>query len=179
MRKKATANFASKRAHVALLHSGLSLAIAESCTGGWVTKLLTDHSGASRYLKGGVVVYSNETKRKLLGMRINDTESAARKEVAIEMARSALSIFGADIGVATTGYMDSGLELTNWLRKRKLTGIAYVAVAFRHQAKIATRCGRFFLKGTRRQNRLSSSTAALHLIVKIIQTKGAPREHFK
>lgn len=143
--------------HRELTRLGLTLATAESCTGGWIAKFFTDHSGASKYFKGGVVVYSNAMKRKILGVPICDQNSAVTRRVACEMAKRALRLFKADIAVSTTGYMEPPKK-----------GLAYVCVAARRGAGITLRCERIILRGTRRQNRVSTSTAAVHLIGKIL-----------
>jgi nicotinamide-nucleotide amidase len=149
-------NEASKRVHRLLTRLGLSLATAESCTGGWIAKLITDHSGSSTYFRGGAVVYTNAAKREFLGVKISDDEEAVTRRVAIAMAKNALRVFRSNLAISTTGYMEPPI------------GNSYVAVAFRRGARIKTRCEYLRLNGTRHQNRVSTSTAALHLIVKTI-----------
>ncbi len=89
----------------ALVHRGWSLALAESCTGGLVTKMLTDYSGSSEYLRGSVIAYANEVKRDLLGVSQSSLSAhgAVSKEVAIEMATGAARVLRTDVGVAVTG----------------------------------------------------------------------------
>jgi nicotinamide-nucleotide amidase len=83
----------------------LTLATAESCTGGWIGKLLTDVSGSSEFFRGGVVSYSDEAKRDLLGVRASDLEQygAVSEVVAGQMAAGVRSRFQADVGLSVTG----------------------------------------------------------------------------
>ena len=88
-----------------LLDSGSTLAVAESCTGGSIAERITSVPGASAYFKGGVIVYSSESKEHLLGVK-NDTikkHSVVSKEVSEEMAMGALTKFNSDYAIATTG----------------------------------------------------------------------------
>ena len=83
----------------------VTLAFAESCTGGEVAKRLTDLPGASTVFKGGVVTYTNEAKATLLGIDpdVINTEGAVSYEVAAEMAEDIRVILKADIGIGVTG----------------------------------------------------------------------------
>ncbi|MEM6327861.1 MAG: nicotinamide-nucleotide amidohydrolase family protein, partial [Bacteroidota bacterium] len=84
---------------------GRTIALAESCTGGAIAARLTRISGASDYLVGGVVAYSNAIKQGLLGVSDDDLEThgAVSEPVALAMARGARARLGADLGLATTG----------------------------------------------------------------------------
>lgn len=83
----------------------LMLATAESCTGGWIAKALTDLSGSSAWFEAGVVSYSNQAKMSLLGVRAETLErtGAVSEQTALEMASGALARFGTDVAVAVTG----------------------------------------------------------------------------
>ena len=83
----------------------VTLAFAESCTGGEVAKRLTNLPGASTVFKGGVVTYTNEAKATLLGIDpdVINTEGAVSYEVAAEMAENIRAILKADIGIGVTG----------------------------------------------------------------------------
>ncbi|WP_233842007.1 CinA family protein [Dyella sp. 2HG41-7] len=85
-------------------HSSM-LASAESCTGGWIAKTLTDLSGSSAWFEAGVVSYSNAAKMSLLGVRRETLErfGAVSKETALEMASGAVDRLNADVAVAVTG----------------------------------------------------------------------------
>jgi nicotinamide-nucleotide amidase len=84
---------------------GATLVTAESCTGGWIAKTLTDVAGSSSWFECGVVAYSYEAKEALLGVRPETLEhhGAVSRETVIEMVSGALARFGATVAVAVTG----------------------------------------------------------------------------
>lgn len=88
-----------------LIQRGEMLATAESCTGGWIAKALTDLSGSSAWFECGAVTYSNEAKESLLGVRAETLlrHGAVSRETVIEMVVGALGRFGATVAVAVTG----------------------------------------------------------------------------
>lgn len=83
----------------------LSIAVAESCTGGLIADRITDISGSSVYFDRGTVTYSNKSKIELLGVppELIDIHGAVSKEVAEAMARGVRRVAGTDIGLSTTG----------------------------------------------------------------------------
>lgn len=95
---------------VADLLEGRFVATAESCTGGLLAARLTERPGASAYVTGGVVAYSNEAKAELLGVDpgLIERHGAVSPEVADAMAAGALSRFGADVAVSVTGVAGPG-----------------------------------------------------------------------
>ena len=88
-----------------LKEKGLTLAVAESCTGGYIGKLLTDIPGASAAFAGGFITYSNEAKINLLGVSPETLQkhSAVSPETAMEMARGARERLETDLAVSVTG----------------------------------------------------------------------------
>ncbi len=88
-----------------LSRRGLTLATAESCTGGWIAKAVTDVAGSSAWYGEGFITYSNEAKQRALGVpRTALARAGAVSEpVARAMARGALARSGADLAVAVTG----------------------------------------------------------------------------
>lgn len=88
-----------------LLARKRTIATAESCTGGWVSKILTDRAGSSAYMLAGIVSYSNAAKRELLG--VTDTSlqdyGAVSEPVVREMVAGALATTGADVAVSVSG----------------------------------------------------------------------------
>ena len=123
-----------------LKQGGLTIAIAESCTGGLVSHLLTEVPGVSTGLLESVVTYSNDSKTKRLGVKEKTLAKygAVSKQVAGQMAQGVRTAVGADIGVATTGiagpkgatvgkpvglvYISVATEKGLWTRKFELTG---------------------------------------------------------
>ncbi len=112
--------------HKVLTERGLTLATAESCTGGTIASQLTAQAGASAYFKGGVVAYSNEVKECALGVQHSTLEAhgAVSEETAREMAEGVRKRLGADLAIATTGIAgpDGGT-------KEKPVGTVWIAVA--------------------------------------------------
>lgn len=102
---------ASARRVIALYRErGLTVASAESCTGGWIAKLLTDVAGSSAVFCGACVTYTNEVKERLLGVsaetvaRETEVSHACAREMAVGVRRA----IGTDVAVSTTGYAGPG-----------------------------------------------------------------------
>lgn len=93
-----------------LLAAGHTLATAESCTGGWVAKVLTDKAGSSAYVVGGLVTYSNDAKQALLGVTDASlaNHGAVSEPVVREMVAGALAATGASIAVSVSGVAGPG-----------------------------------------------------------------------
>lgn len=88
----------------------LQLVTAESCSGGWIAKCMTDIAGSSAFFDCGMVVYSYEAKQRLLGVRAQTLEQfgAVSRETVLEMVSGALVNSGAGIAVAVTGIAGPG-----------------------------------------------------------------------
>jgi PncC family amidohydrolase len=88
-----------------LIKRGLTLAVAESCTGGLVSHRITNVSGSSGYFLGGVTAYANEAKIKLLGVKAETLEKfgAVSLQTVLEMAIGVREVLSADIGISTSG----------------------------------------------------------------------------
>ena len=86
------------------------LVTAESCTGGWIAKTVTDIAGSSDWFDSGMVAYSYEAKQALLGVRPQtlETHGAVSRETVIEMVSGALVNSGASVAVAVTGIAGPG-----------------------------------------------------------------------
>jgi PncC family amidohydrolase len=104
----------------------VTVAAAESLTGGKVSTRITAVSGSSAYYLGGIVAYSNAAKASLLGVSQETlaTRGAVSAECAREMAEGARLAFGADVAVATTGIAGPG-----GATERKPVGLVYIALA--------------------------------------------------
>src|SRR5210317_116743 len=99
---------------VELTKAGKAVSTAESCTGGWVAKSITDIRGSSAVFQYGIVSYSNGAKESILGVqnRTLEDHGAVSKPVVEEMAEGVLHLSGADIAVAVSGIAgpDGGTE---------------------------------------------------------------------
>jgi PncC family amidohydrolase len=140
------------------LRLGLTVAAAESCTGGLVASAITDVSGSSGYFRGGVVAYANEAKSGLLGVPVEllEAHGAVSAQVARAMALGARDRLGVDLAVAVTGVAGPGGGTA-----AKPVGLTYVAVA--DAAGVEVR--RFVWPGDRLANKDSSARAALALLL--------------
>jgi PncC family amidohydrolase len=103
-----------------------TLALAESCTGGFIANEITNVPGASKIFLGGIVSYSNEVKQKFLGVRFKTLEQhgAVSEAVAREMAKGARKRFSADFAIAVTGIAGPGGGTKN-----KPVGTVFIALA--------------------------------------------------
>ena len=118
-----------------LSKAGKAVSTAESCTGGWVAKSITDIPGSSAVFQYGIVSYSNGAKESILGVKNETLEKhgAVSKPVVEEMARGVLHLSGADIAVAVSGVAgpDGGTD-------EKPVGTVWFAWASK-QGRVATR----------------------------------------
>jgi nicotinamide-nucleotide amidase len=140
---------------------GGRLAVAESCTGGMLGELLTDGAGASEWFVGGVIAYSNDAKRELLGVREETlaAHGAVSRETSIEMAEGARRRFGASHAIAITGIAGPGGGTPE-----KPVGTVWLALV--SDGKCETRELRW--TGTRDQIRRVSAFSSLHLLYKTL-----------
>ena len=109
-----------------LLERGLQLAIAESCTGGLVSSLMTDISGSSAFIRANFVTYANQAKSKYLAVSDDTlkTYGAVSLQTATEMALGLLSETGADYSLVTTG-----IAGPTGGTKEKPVGLVYIGIA--------------------------------------------------
>ncbi len=149
-----------------LREQGRTLFTAESCTGGLIAKEITDISGSSAVLKGGVVSYTNEIKEGLLGVspetiaRYTEVSEACAKE----MAEGARRLSGSDLGVATTGYAEDGAGVP-----AGMAGVVFIALA--HEG--GTEVQRLTLTGGRSHVRTMAVKSILSMILNHCRKKGA------
>lgn len=141
---------------------GATLVTAESCTGGWIAKTLTDIAGSSAWFECGVVAYSYEAKEALLGVRPETLEQqgAVSRETVIEMVSGALARFGATVAVAVTGIAGPSGGTTDkpvgtvWIGWKRRGGYAHAEV--------------FHFDGGRDSVRRQTVSAALRGVQKIL-----------
>ena len=148
-----------------LRDGGMTIATAESCTGGLIAKLLTDLPGSSDIFGFGTVTYANEAKSKLLGVPASliEEKGAVCPEVAAAMAEGIRALSGADIGLGITGIAGPGGGT-----EEKPVGLVYVGVA----GKGGTRVEEFRLgtkTRTREVIRKFAAARALNLVRKYLQ----------
>ncbi len=129
-----------------LIEAGQSISVAESCTGGWISKALTDISGSSQCFAYGVVSYSNGAKESMLG--VNPASlleyGAVSEKVVGEMAAGVLNLSGAGYAVAVSGIAgpDGGTE-------EKPIGTVWFGWAVRNDKKISIDAEKHLVKGDR------------------------------
>lgn len=151
-----------------LRKNNLTLAIAESCTGGLISNRITDVSGSSDYFKAGIVAYSNKIKQNLLGVPDKSIKKygAVSKEVALEMAKGVRRIAKTDIGIGITGIAGPVPLASLGYRvnptggtKTKPVGLVYIALVTGKKQIVKE----FRFKGSRKEIKFKASQAALNL----------------
>lgn len=142
----------------------LTLATAESCTGGLIAHLITNIAGSSEYFLGGIVSYSNEAKANLLGVSWHtlNEKGAVSKETVIEMAMGARKKFNADIAVSVSGVAGPGGGT-----KEKPVGTVWVGLATISQVEAR----HFIWNGNREENKKLSAEVALQFILNYLDGK--------
>lgn len=136
---------------------GLTVATAESCSGGLIAKRFTDIPGSSDYFQGGVVSYSNQAKIDLLGVEeeLLQRHGAVSPEVAAAMARGAAQHLHAGCAVSTTGIAGPGGG-----SREKPVGLVFIATAVRGDVETA----RYLMFHTRQEIRTRTAQTALDLL---------------
>ena len=136
---------------------GLTLAAAESCTGGLIGHLITEISGSSDYFLGCIISYSNEVKMNILGVPKEEItrHGAVSEQVARSMLQGVLNITGAHIGVATTGIAGPSGGTAD-----KPTGTVWIAAGSKANSTARTFCFSFDRSG----NKMIFAKAALYLL---------------
>lgn len=140
----------------------LTVAAAESCTGGLVQDALTDVQGASAWFAGGVVGYSNAAKTELLGVPagVIEAHGAVSAQVAQAMARGACERLRSQVAVAVTGIAGPGGGT-----RAKPVGLTYIAVAGPEGCTVR----RFSWTGDRLANKEASARAALEMLLETLR----------
>ena len=135
-----------------------TLSVAESCTGGKISFIITSDSGSSNFFKGGIIAYSNQVKINKLRVRQKDLEkhSAISEKVAMQMAEGIKNEFLADYAIATTGYAGPEGEK-----------VGQVFIAFSSEEKtFASTC---FFEGERKEIVNKASIKALSILLSEIK----------
>ena len=136
----------------------LTVATAESCTGGLIAHTLTNISGSSEYFERGIVSYSNEAKIELLGVAEETLKEhgAVNKQTAKAMALGIKNRSKVDIGISTTG-----IAGPTGGTKEKPVGLVYICIATSKKVEIK----KFIFSGNRLQNKENTCNAALEMLL--------------
>lgn len=147
-----------------LRRKGLTIAIAESLTGGMICDRVTNVPGSSDYFMGGIVAYSNDSKVRHLGVPKEKIEKygAASKEVARSMAHGVRQAFSTNIGLSTTG-----IAGPTGGTPKKPVGLVFIGLAKGKKTYVR----RLNLKGTRREIKEKTSENALRFLIEFIDER--------
>ena len=148
-----------------LLKRGLTVAVAESCTGGMLGASLTSQAGSSAYFPGGIIAYSNSVKKDLLGVEGETLAKAGAvsRETVAEMADEVRRLVGADIGIGVSGIAGPGGGTAE-----KPVGLVFIGCS--DSAGVSVKEFRF--SGDRDLIRKQSVEAALEMLREKIETEG-------
>jgi len=156
------------RAGALLMAAGWRVTTAESCTGGWVAKCLTDIAGSSQWFERGYVTYSDEAKAQSIGVAASviETFGAVSRPTAEQMAAGALHASGADMAVAITGIAgpDGGSA-------DKPVGLVWFALAQRTAAPVAIQQQ---FAGDREAIRRAAVASALRMVIAAAAAREQP-----
>ena len=144
----------------------LKVATAESCTGGLISKRITDISGAGEVFDCGICSYANSIKASVLGVRQTtlDKFGAVSAQTAAEMSRAVRKLAGADIGIATTG-----IAGPTGATKNKPIGLVYISVASKGKVWIKKCLFNKYIKHSRADIRKMTSDAALKMAISLVK----------
>ena len=147
-----------------LTEKKLTIAVAESCTGGMITSRLTDVSGSSDFLERGLVTYSNAAKISMLGVpaEIIEKHGAVSEETARLMAEGVRKLAGTDLGLSSTG-----IAGPTGGSKEKPVGTVYIALADSKK----TICRHYAYRWDRKRNKDIFAESALFLLKNYLQGK--------
>jgi nicotinamide-nucleotide amidase len=143
--------------HKSLIKNKKTVSVAESCSGGLLSGLLTQSPGSSQYFKLGIVAYSNEAKKNILKIPANTIarKGAVSKEVAVLLAKSIRLLAKTDFGIGITGIAGPGGG-----SKAKPVGTVFIAI----DSKNKKTCKKFHFTGSRTTIRQQSALKALELL---------------
>ena len=152
-----------------LVEQRLTVAVAESCTGGLVAARLTDRPGSSAYLRGGLVVYANDVKTALAGVpaAMIETYGAVSEEVAAALADGARERVGTDVGIGVTGVAgpDGGTP-------EKPVGLVWIALSHADGRRVVRRVDQ---RGDRADVRARTTTAVMHMLRRLLSAEVGAR----
>lgn len=140
-----------------LKRENLTISLAESCTGGLLSSILTSYSGASSYFRAALIVYSNQAKSKLLNIdeALIQNKGAVSELVAIELCKNLIKQQKTDLALAITGIAGPKTDLSD-----KPVGLVYISLS----KKNTTIAKKYNFSGNRSKIRKLSCLAAIDLI---------------
>lgn len=146
-----------------LLRKGLTLSVAESCTGGMLGSVITSVPGSSGYFLGGAVTYSNDSKEDVLKVpgSVIVENGAVSEDTAISMAAGVKDLFGSDLSISITGIAGPGGGTD-----AKPVGLVWIGIS----AKDGTFARKFNFKGKRDDVRNSAVDASIRLLIDSLKT---------
>lgn len=147
--------------HALFRTRGITLSVAESCTGGLISNYITSLPGASSFFEAGVVSYSAVAKEKILGVSPETIAAygAVSEQTAREMAENIRKLAGTDFALSTTGNLGPDVL------EGKALGLVYIAVSSEGET-----CSRELdLKGSREENKEYASLLALEFLIEIAE----------
>ena len=156
-------NELAKKLAARLLMKGIRLATAESCTGGWIAKVLTDIAGSSDWFDSAIVSYSNEAKKHFLkvpdGILLD--HGAVSENTVLAMQQGIFMETRADAGISVSGIAGPGGG-----SEEKPVGTVWIAVGLRDQM---VHTQKFLFEGDRNQVRLQAVEAALRSLLELVE----------
>jgi PncC family amidohydrolase len=151
-----------QKLHKYFIKNGLTLSVAESCTGGLISHYITALPGASNFFEAGVVSYSAEAKKKILRVSSKTISKfgVVSEETAKEMAEKIRLLIGTDFSISTTGNLGPDVL------EGKERGLIYIALSKRGK----TFSKKLRLKGNRGENKEQAALEALKFLMKIVES---------
>ncbi len=145
-----------------LAKNNLTLATAESCTGGLLSHRLTNIPGSSNYFLGGLITYSNESKIKLLNVNPDTlaAHGAVSPQTAVAMAQGVRQAMAADIGIGITGIAGPGSAQTT-----KPVGLVYIGLDFQGQVQVRQEA----FSGQRQEIKFRAAQSSLYMLWRHLQ----------
>ncbi len=136
---------------------GFTLSVAESCTGGFISHLITSIAGASAFFEAGAVTYSADSKMRMLGVseRVLKNFGAVSAETAAEMAARSRALLDTDFSLSTTGNLGPDVL------EGKERGLVYIGISSRTALEVRT----LHLKGQRAENKEKAACRALQFLL--------------
>lgn len=138
----------------------LTLSTAESCTGGWLSKIITEISGSSEIFMGGVCSYSNDVKTSVLCVRKETLEAhgAVSEETAREMSEGVVKLMNTSVGVGITGIAGPASDNTN-----KKVGLIFISITHNSKTDII-KLENDFSENVRYKNRFTAVKTVLNFL---------------